>query len=99
LAEYIFAKDFNGDGLTDVFIADNGPHYNAQNVSMPGTHSILLLQNGSGQLVDSTATNLPAGFSGARTAHQPETLTATATFDVYFGQYQYGDSDASLLCK
>jgi len=84
LAEYIFAKDFNGDGLTDVFIADNGPHNNAQNVSMPGTHSILLLQNAAGQLVDSSATNLPAGFSGAPHGSTAGDIDGDGDIDVYF---------------
>lgn len=48
--------DFNGDGRDDVFIADHG----ADQSPFPGGQSRLLIQSAAGQLLDETATRLPA---------------------------------------
>ena len=47
--------DFNGDGRSDVFIANHGPDC----CGYPGGQSVLLLQTADGRLADVTATNLP----------------------------------------
>jgi len=48
------AADFNGDGLQDVLISDHGYDQG----SFPGARNWLLLNNGGGKLVDTTAANL-----------------------------------------
>jgi Concanavalin A-like lectin/glucanases superfamily/FG-GAP-like repeat len=50
------AADFNGDRLTDLFIADHGP----DEPPYPGGQSRILIQRPGGTLSDETATRVPA---------------------------------------
>jgi hypothetical protein len=49
------AADFNGDGLTDIFVADAGK----DSAPFPGGQNRILIQNSSGMLIDETISRLP----------------------------------------
>ncbi|MGH9789333.1 MAG: LamG-like jellyroll fold domain-containing protein [Candidatus Acidiferrales bacterium] len=55
------ARDFNGDGLTDLFVAGHGPDGPLPGAPNPlGEQSRLLIQTAGGQLFDETASRLPS---------------------------------------
>lgn len=47
--------DFNGDGLSDFFVANFGP----DSIPFPGGHNLLLMQHSGGQLVNELAARMP----------------------------------------
>lgn len=54
-----WAADFNGDGRSDLFIAETG----TDTFPYPGDQSRLFIQSADGRLIDETATRLPARIS------------------------------------
>jgi hypothetical protein len=54
-ARHWAVKDFNGDGLLDLFIADHGQDHEPS----PGGQSLIFIQNEAGQLIDETEERLP----------------------------------------
>ncbi len=62
----IEVADFNGDGVDDIFVADQG--FIGRDGNLPGNLNLLLLSDGSGGMVNATAQALPLFYDVSTSA-------------------------------
>lgn len=91
MAREIVIADFNGDGRTDIFVADEGQDAEP----WPGYQNTLVLSTADGRLVDATS-NLPQQFDQTHSAAAAD-IDADGDVDLYVGNLGGGGKPPDIL--